>query len=289
MGGCAGRRSQNPHNFSFCLNTGTIRGQQLGLVKEIETAAHAGFAAIEIWMRDLQTFVTNGGAPRDIQKLAYDLGIRIENAISFPRWIVDDKTERALALEQAKSEMALLAEIGCPRIAAPPVGATTTPGLDLRQAAERYRVLLELGDAMGVTPQLELWGFSANLHSLGEVLFVAAEAGHPKAGLLLDAYHIYKGGSDFNGLKFISGDAMPVFHINDYPAEPARADIKDADRLYPGDGIAPLTQILTDLNNKNKPIVLSLEIFRQDLWSRDALEVARTGLDKMQLAVSKIV
>ena len=42
---------------------------------------------------------------------------------------------------------------------APPAGATRKPGLDLMKAAERYRALLELGDEMGVVPQIETWGF----------------------------------------------------------------------------------------------------------------------------------
>ena len=36
--------------FLFCLNLSTIRGQKLGLVKEIEVAAEAGYQAIEPWI-----------------------------------------------------------------------------------------------------------------------------------------------------------------------------------------------------------------------------------------------
>lgn len=278
-------KSQPKHNFSFCLNTSTIRGQKLGIKKEIEIAAQAGYDGIEIWVRDVQTFISQGGSPADVKKMAADRGIKIENAISFPQWIVDDDVTRQKALEQAKQEMDLLAQVGCPRIAAPPVGATNNPGLDLLQAAERYGALLELGSQMGVLPQLELWGFSANLHRIGEAIFVAAESGHPDACLLLDAYHIYKGGSDFNGLRLIDGNAMHMFHMNDYPANPPRETIKDSDRVYPGDGIAPMSHILKILNDKNSPIILSLELFNIKLWDQDPLQVAKTGLAKMQAAV----
>ncbi len=284
--GCSSTATaKKSHNFSFCLNTSTLRGQKLGVRKEIETAAEAGYDGIEIWMRDLQAFVKEGGEISDIKKLASDRGIRIESAISFPRWIVDDESERSQALEQAKQEMALLAQIGCPRVAAPPVGATADPGLNLFKAAQRYHDLLDIGAEMGVTPQLELWGFSANLSRIGEALLVASESGHPDACLLLDAYHIYKGGSDFNGLKMINGDYMHMFHMNDYPANPPRESIKDGDRIYPGDGIAPFDQILKDLNDKNSPIILSLELFRQELWEQDPVHVAKTGLAKMKAAV----
>lgn len=277
------------HNFSYCLNTSTIREQNLGLMGEIEIAAKAGYNGIEIWVNTLQKFIQHGGNPSDVKKKAKDLGINIESAIGFPKWIVDDVVVRREALEQAKREMDLLARAGCLRMAAPPIGVTEFPGLNLNKAAERYYEMLKLGDETGVLPQLELWGFSANLHLLGEVLYVAAECGHPKACILADVYHLYKGGSDFNGLKLINGTSMHMFHMNDYPADPPRKSIADKDRTYPGDGVAPLNQILRDLNDKNSPIVLSLELFNQKYWKQDALHVAKTGLQKMKLSVEKAI
>ena len=232
--------------FRYSLNTSTIRGQKLGLEKEIDIAAQAGYSAIEPWVSTIQEYVKAGGKLADIRKRVEDRGLTVEGAISFTQWIVDDDARRAEAVEQIKREMDLLAQIGGKRIAAPPVGANgnDAPILDLAKVAERYRAILEVGDKTGVTPVLELWGPSKNLHRLGECMFVIVESGHPKACLLGDVYHIYKGGSDFAGLKTISAAAMPVLHMNDYPADPPREKIADRDRVMPGDGIAPLPQIL---------------------------------------------
>jgi hypothetical protein len=71
--------------------------------------------------------------------------------------------------------------------------------LNLFSAAERYRALLEIGAEIGVTPQVEVWGFSTALSRLGETAFVAIESGRDDACILPDVYHIYKGGSDFAG------------------------------------------------------------------------------------------
>jgi 2-keto-myo-inositol isomerase len=275
--------------FKYSLNASTIRGQKVGLAKEIDIAARAGYSAFEPWVQTIQEYVRAGGKLVDIRKQVEDRGLTVEGAISFPQWIVDDDTARAKGVEQVKREMDLLAQIGSKRIAAPPAGANgnNAPNLDLMKAAERYRVLLELGDQTGVTPILELWGPSKNLHRLGECMFVVIESGHPKAGLLGDVYHIYKGGSNLNGLKMISAAAMPVLHMNDYPANPPRDKIADRDRIMPGDGIAPLTQILRGLRDKGGQTVLSLELFSQVYWEKDPLEVAKIGLAKMKAAVEK--
>lgn len=273
--------------FRFCLNTATIRGQKLGIVKEIEVTAKAGYHAIEPWVAAIEAYQKEGGSLPDLKRRIADLGLTVESAIGFPQWIVDDDARRAQGLERAKLEMDLIAQLGGKRLAAPPSGATDLPKLDLLKVAERYRALLEAGDQIGVVPQLELWGFSKNLNRLGECACVAIETGHPKACVVADIYHLYKGGSDPSGLRLLSRQAIPVLHMNDYPADPPREKIDDSYRVFPGDGVAPVTEILRTLHDLGGQTVLSLELFNRKYWGMDALEIARAGLEKMKAAVSQ--
>ncbi len=276
-----------PPAFKYCLNTSTIRGQELPLDAEVDLAAKAGYDAIEPWMREIDKFIQDGGSLTDLGKRIRDHGLTVESAIGFAEWIVDDDEKRAKGLDQAKRDMENLRKIGGTRIAAPPTGATNQTDLSLPKAAERYRKLLELGVETGVTPQVEVWGFSKSLSRLGETLFVAVESAHPRACVLPDVYHLYKGGSDFEGLKLLAGRGVHVFHMNDYPADFPREKITDADRVYPGDGVAPLGAILRTLRDNGFAGVLSLELFNRDYWKQDAQAVARTGLEKMKTSVQK--
>jgi sugar phosphate isomerase/epimerase len=190
-------------------------------------------------------------------------------------------------MEQAKRDMAAVREIGGKRIAAPPAGATDQADMNLFHAAERYAALVDLGQQMDIVPQAEVWGFSKCLSRLGETTFVAIESGRAQACILPDVYHVFKGGSDFAGLGLLSGSAVHVLHVNDYPAEPKRATITDAHRVYPGDGIAPLTQIFRTMHAAGFRGFLSLELFNPQYWKQDALTVARTGLEKTREAVQK--
>jgi len=275
-------------DFSFCLNTSTIMGQKVGLMKELEIAAEAGYDGIEIWIPTLDTYLKEGGSLRDLNKRIKDLGIRIENAIGFAQWIVNDPEKRKEALEQAKKEMNQLAQLGCKRLAAPPAGAQKDMKINLDDAAERFASLVDVGNQTGVNPQLEVWGFSENLSKLSEVLYVAAECGQPNTRILPDVYHLFKGGSDFDGLKLISGDTIEIFHMNDYPSTLSREEIGDKDRVYPGLGVGPIAQVLTDLKKAGGPTVLSLELFNRDYWAQDPLEVAKSGLISMKEAVAKV-
>src|SRR5207248_512466 len=268
--------------FLFCLNTATIRGQKVGLVKEIEIAAKAGYQGIEPWISSIEDYTKAGGSLADVKKRVEDLGLSIESAIGFSEWLVEDDAKRAKGMERAKYELDLVAQLGGKRLAAPPAGATNTSGLDLLQAAERYKALLELGDQVGVVAQLELWGHSKNFYRLGQCVCSAIETGHPKACVLADVFHLYKGGSDFNGLKLLGATAVQVLHMNDYPSDPPRDKINDSYRVYPGDGGGPVTDILRSLHATGGQKVLSLELFNRKYYEQDALEVVRTGLEKMK-------
>jgi 2-keto-myo-inositol isomerase len=271
--------------FRYSLNTSTIRGQKVPLTEEVEIVARAGYDAIEPWTRELDEHVGAGGSLKDLEKRIQDRGLEVPSAIGFFEWVVDDDARREKALEQARRDMDRVAQIGGKRIAAPPVGATDRADISLMKAAERYRALLELGEQMGIVPQVEVWGFSKTLSRLGETALVAIESGHPRACVLADVYHLRKGGSEFTGLRLLDGAAMHVFHVNDYPAEPGREGLTDAHRVYPGDGAAPLDTLFRDLRALGFNGVLSLELFNREYWQQDAFQVAKTGLEKMRAAV----
>jgi sugar phosphate isomerase/epimerase len=287
--------------FGYCLNTSTVRlpegmwGKPRPILELIDIAAKAGYQAVEPWVSELDEYTRGGGSLKDLGKRIADAGLAVPDAIGFAEWVVDDEDRRRKGLETAKRDMDKVRQIGGQRLAAPPVGATgggsrrddpkaSRPVTYLLAAADRYRDLLELGRSMAVTPLVEVWGHSKTLGRLGDTWLVAAECGREGGALLPDIYHLYKGGSDFTGLKLLGPNAVGIFHVNDYP-KIDRPKIIDQDRVFPGDGVAPLGDIFKTLHEVGYRGFLSLELFNRDYWKRDPHEVARTGLDKLRAAV----
>jgi len=293
----AADKPQQAESFKFCLNTSTIRigegnwGKPRAIVDSIAIAAKAGYSAIEPWISEIDEFTKEGGTLKDLGKRIADAGLVVPDAIGFAEWVVDDAERRKKGLEQAKRDMDKVLAIGGKQIAAPPTGATGgasrrddpkfTEPVTALLAAERYRELLDLGKSIGVTPIVEVWGFSKSLSRLGETLLCAMECGRDGGAVLPDIYHLYKGGSDFEGLKMLAPQSIGIFHVNDYP-KLERAKITDQDRVYPGDGVAPLNAIFKTLKAMDYRGFLSLELFNRDYWKQDPLEVAKTGLAKLK-------
>jgi 2-keto-myo-inositol isomerase len=269
--------------FTYCLNMSTIRGQNLGFMKELKTAAAAGFRSVEIWMDSMQQYLQSGGSIKEVKILLNDLGLKVEDCISFNKWVVDDPGIRQQGIENMKREMDILAQIGCKRIAATGMGTTDNdvPGLDV--IASRYGTILDIGGSFGVVPQIEMWGFQKNMHDVAEVLYIAMKSRRPSARILLDVFHLYRGNTSLETLSLMDPNAVEMFHMNDYPPGFPYQTIIDADRIYPGDGIAPIKQTLSILlKNRKTPLVLSTELFNKAYYQQDALTVAQTSLAKMK-------
>jgi sugar phosphate isomerase/epimerase len=273
--------------FGYCLNTSTIRGNQLDIVKVVEAAARAGFDAIEPWITELDAYAKAGGSLKDLGTRIADAGLTVENAIAFNSVLTDDAAARAAGLESLKRDMDKVAQIGGLRIATVPGRAAAgVPPVSLDNAAAYYREALELGEKMAVQPLFELWGTHPQFGPLRNGIYVTVAAGRPDASLLLDVFHLYKSGTPFTALKQINGGALHVMHINDYPQAADPSTLNDGHRVYPGAGVAPFRQILRDMRDNGFRGCFSLELFNRDYWAKSADENLKTGLAKMRSAVT---
>jgi len=275
--------------FTYCLNMSTIRGQNLGFMKELKVAAAAGFRSVEIWIDSMQQYLQNGGSIKEIKLLLDDLGLKVEDCIAFNKWIVDDEATRTQAIEQMKKDMEMLAQLGCKRMAATGMGTTDRDVPELDVIAARYRDILVIGETYGVVPQIEMWGFQKNLHDVAEVLYIAMKSRHRSARVLLDVFHLYRGNTPMETLSLMDANAVEMFHMNDYPDGFRYQPLTDADRIYPGDGAAPIKETLEILlHDRKTPLVLSCELFNKTYYQQDALTVAKTSLAKMTAIIENL-
>ena len=271
------------NQFRLCLNTSTISGQKAGIDKYIDIAARAGYECIEIWVADVKAYLAGGGSLQKLKQLLHDSQVSPVDAIGFAPWMTDDDEQRRAGFRQMREEMEMVAAIGCPRIAAPAAGVKT-PNPDLFKVGERYRELLALGRETGVTPQLEIWGSSV-FHHIGQAMMAVAVANDPTGRILPDVYHLFRGNSGFDSLKMIDGQLIEIFHMNDYPGNIPREQLEDKDRVYPGEGAAPLKQLISNLKEIGGEQIFSLELFNRAYWKQDPLTVAKMGLQKMKAVV----
>ena len=261
-------KAKNP--FRISLNTSTIRGYKLPVEQQIDLCAETGFEGIELWASDVKSYIKQGGTPEALHRQIKQYGLVLENMITFSTWIADDPVRRAEGIRMMREDMELAVRLGGSYIAAPVQGISGIEREKLSEYSSRYHTILEDGDEIGVTPIIELWGSGA-LNQLSDAAAITIGTAHPKAAMLLDFYHLYRGGNSFDSLWQINGKSLPVFHINDYPASLPRETLKDADRVFPGDGVCPFNKVLPLLYQTGFRGALSIELFNSTYW--DTMDV----------------
>ncbi|MBO7748855.1 sugar phosphate isomerase/epimerase [Paenibacillus sp. MWE-103] len=268
--------------FKASLNASTLFPFGLDVTEQVRVAAEAGYEGIELWVKDIEAYLQNGGTAAGLRACLEQAGIVFANAIAFFKWADRDDAVREEGFAQAEREMRMLAEIGCVAVAAPPFGdVADVPPADM---ARHYARLAALGREIGIDVYLEFWGRARALFRLDQAIEVAEASGAEGAKLLLDPFHMYTGGSSLDDLKRLDGSQIGIYHVNDYPAEPPRETITDADRVFPGEGVAPTSELARLLYGAGYRGFLSLELFIADFGGQTAAQVAAKGLADLKAA-----
>lgn len=268
--------------WPLCLNTSTIRPAPIDV--KIDAAAEAGFDAVELWINELEEYEKTG----DLKELGAKIrekGLFVINVIGL--WSAMPATQEAwdAGLPETRERMRRMAAVGSRHAAAIP--PSEIENYDLKWGASRYKELLKIGrDEYNIIPAVEFVGFFKSVYRLGQAAAIALDADESQACIIPDTFHLYRGGSGFEGIRHIRGEFIANFHFNDVPNEPAREQLEDQHRLFPGDGILPLKQTLRYLNEIHYTGPLSLEVFNRGHWEMDPKEVARQGLQKMKDTVA---
>jgi len=273
--------------WPLCLDTATIRPASLD--EKIRIAAQTGFDAIEPWEGELHEHEQKGGSLKDLGKQIRDAGLYVPSVIGLWNAIPATRKEFDASLVDSRRRMRQAAAIGAEHIQVVPQPARPWQEFDPKWAADCYRELLDIGlNEYQINPALVFVQFLPGCARMGQAAAIAIDANHPKAKIIPDVFHMHIGHSGFEGLKHMRGDFFAIFQFNDAPADPPLANLKDEHRVFPGDGILPLVDILRDLKATGYAGCVSLELYNPEYWKRNLEEVAREGHDKTLAVIAKL-
>lgn len=267
-------------HLKWALNTSTLFPFELDVIEQVRVAAEAGYDGIELWVKDIESYLKNGGSIKELRHFIEDKDIEVVNGIAFFKWSDIDEATRKDGLRQAEREMLMLRDLGCKAVATPPTG--DVENLSLETMALHFAELIAIARPLGVEPYLEFWGRSQQLSKISDAIYLAIESNILDVKILLDLFHMYTGGSETESLSYLSSKHIGIIHVNDYPASPSKEYIQDSDRVYPGEGIAPSKEFRDFLNRIGYCGYLSLELFIENYGSKTPLVVASEGLEKMK-------
>ena len=150
-------------------------------------------------------------------------------------------------------------------------GAATTD-----EAVANIRRAGEIAGRFGLKLTLEYQFQHPVVRSLDILRDLIARAGGANVGLLLDAYHLQRGGRPGRGFEDVPGAEIFYVQFSDVPDAPPPG-LPPVDRLPPGKGVVGWTDLFRLLAEKDYRGWLSYEAPNPTHWQRPAAEAATEG------------
>lgn len=197
----------------------------------------------------------------------------------------DDEAFRA-GLPKLEEAAPFLAALGCPRLMTWIVPSSAVPKDELRRTyRQRFRTCADILARSHCRLGLEFLG-PAHFRTQGphefiwrmnEMLEFAKECG-PNVGLTLDAWHWHHAGGTIDDILRAGKERIVVVHFDDAAKQPPD-EVRDNQRLLPGEGVIDLTGFLQALRKIGYADSLSIEVFGRGLKELPPAESAKKCLE----------
>lgn len=249
--------------------------QTADLATDIRITGQAGYDVIELRDVKLDQFLTQGSLD-DVRRMLREADVAAWTINAIDRVGVDGAVGTARAVARCRQLSRYAQAIECPWVLVVP--GPTGGRTDAQITSDTVATLREMADAaaeFGRSVAFEFMGFPwAAVRDVAGAWAIVQEANRPNLGIIVDTAHFYAGGSTLESIREVDPERLVVLHINDVE-DVAKPDITDGHRLYPGEGVIPLLDILGAVRATGWDGVMSVELFREEYWRQDPLAVAR--------------
>ncbi|MGA9057206.1 MAG: sugar phosphate isomerase/epimerase [Terriglobia bacterium] len=260
----------------FCLNSATIR--KTPLEEQIWLASEAGFPRVGLWFDDIEAATSRGVSLDEIAGWVKRAKLKVEELCFLGGWQSVEEGQFPLVLQRTRHLCRVSRALDCDIVVAVP---PLNPG-SLAGAPACLREVCRAAAEFSVQIALEFPGTAAEVKDLATAWQVVSLAGCENAGLVLDSFHFFLGGSRIDDLAGIPGEKIFLVHLSDAMDVPLEKLRRPHDfRTFPGEGTleyGPLLRALQDIGYQG---AFSLEIWNQRLNETDPAEVARKGFESL--------
>jgi len=165
---------------------------------------------------------------------------------------------------------------------------TTREGC-FREAVKSVKRLMPIAENYGVGLAFEFIGVNGfTIQGVGETLRVIEAVNRPNIGLVFDFIHFFTGEYMLEELETTDPAMIDMVHLNDARNLPLEVHRQNDDyRLLPGDGIMATDEIIKTLVSIGYNGDYSVEIYNQEIWALDPVQVANEAIVKARKVLDK--
>ncbi len=265
---------------------GVLEPARFSFEERVAAAARAGFAGIGIEASSYVLARKNGLSDRDMQAVLREHDIVVGEIEFLYDWAHGGtRGERARRLEDRLYEMADLFQPHHLNVGE--MGPATELD-ELAAVAERFAGVCERAHAHGGLPVAIEFLPWTGIPDAGVAWEIARRAGYDNGGVLVDAWHYYRGAADASQIRAIPGTRIHAVQLDDADATPVGELVEDTieRRRLPGAGAFDLTGLIRLLDEIGVAAPLSVEILSTEHRALPVDAAARAAYDSTRAAVT---
>ena len=259
------------HAFrGLALHTWTV--DTAPLETALDAARQGGFDAVELRRVDFRRCFERGLSNAQVLALVRAAGLPVSAIGPEYGWIfaTGEESSRLFSVLRDTCENAVALKCGL-------LMSALGPGAGgIEDAVASVRRAGELAAEFGLRLALEFQFQHPVVTSLDILRDIIARARRPNVGLLLDAYHLQRGGRPGRGFEEVPADEIFYVQYSDVPDAPP-SGTPPTDRLPPGKGVVRWSELFRLLAEKDYAGYLSYEAPNPAHWERPPAQVALEG------------
>ena len=282
-------------DIKLTLHSITIRHCK-DLEKKFEIAAECGYDGVDLEETDVIRYLNKGHTSEDLTRLSsgYDLTVTHNGYLSDFQFIDGPPVVCRFTREESDSVDKLIKEtddffLHCRALNCE--NALVLSSIERSGTIEAaVNDLIELADwakKYEITLAYEFLGFAKQIKEISMSWEIISRTKRDNIGLCIDTFHIYKGKSRIDDISTIPKDKILFVHINDAKERPVE-QLGDYDRVFPGDGVLPVKEVLQALRDISYDGFYSIEIYNEDYWKEDPKEIAIKAKEKTENIFAQI-
>lgn len=251
------------------------------LLTDINIVQKLSYDALEIWSAKLYQYLKKNTVS-DLKKILKRKKVRVWSINSIECITFQDDKTFAKKKRECKKLCEICADIGCKNIVVVPSPnpKNIKQSEIIKKSVDALCELSDIASKYNVNLAFEFLGFKdCSVNNLSLCNKIVKKVNSENVGVVIDTFHFYTGGSKLDSIKDVDANKIFIFHINDAENIPIKF-LKDSHRLFPGDGIIPLREILFALKNISYDKIASIELFRPEYWEWQPEAVARIAKEK---------
>jgi sugar phosphate isomerase/epimerase len=266
----------SPESVTLCC--GTLIDADFRTLVEAASAARCD--GISLWRDHYQRGLDSGLSPADMRRLLEEHRLEIvEIDALLVNWSDPAGTEFVDSLHaDILFEMADQLGGRCLNV------VSLGDAVDLDVAVRSLRRIHQRLQSSGLALALEFLPW-CRPGSIGEAVSILDAAGCEQSGLMLDSWHFYKSGEDFEALASLPPERIIATQNNGVAQRPQSGDIVEetmTERELPGAGCNDLVRFIRTLDEIGSQAPIGVEVFNAGLRKLPAVEVAKRAVDAMR-------